>query len=200
MNQKGNVIVVVAMSVALIGILGAIFWRNSPTQPRLPSISTTPSSTPDFSKPSSAPTLSTGVLNVIDVTGNKQLYIDKKISIYGKVVLRERLGAGPECAGGSNCPSNVGEPTLHLVNPDANQWTEGNAIDLYKKIGEGKYETLTCKVVTKSNYDCGKYKDNSVTTIQGIFIKYQIPAQTIGTSSGKTEVIKWQDIYILVVE
>lgn len=204
--QKGISLIVPVIFVALILISGTLLWKNiikksdlspinltttspSPTQTStlIPSPTLTAFSTPEPINKN---------FNVTDITSNKELYIGKTIKVSGKIEMRERLGAGPQCV---DCPSNVGQPTLHIVNPDGNQWVEGNAIDLYRKIGDGKYEPLTCKVVTTNSYDCGKYKNDSITIVEGIFIKYQIPAQTVGDSTGRTEVIKWQDIYILVL-
>lgn len=149
--------------------------------------------------PKPAESIASSVLTVSEVMDNPQNYLEKRVSVQGKLFLHTYYGAesARPCPDSQpNCTDNETKPpTLHLVNPE-NPWGETENIDLYRTNSSGSYEQISCQNTTS----CGPYSPNSITTIQGLFTKNQVPYQTVGNSSGKIEVIKSKDHYFLVVE
>lgn len=197
MKQRGIGLIALVVFGALIVIVGTLIFSLPKQTPEL-----TPSPTPSPTYlPSSktSPKPESGILSVTDVTNNREAFVGQKIKVRGKLEVRFYVGERP-CVTGEPCNTEVRPPTLHVVNPDGYQWVEGNSIDLYKKVFGGKYEQFSCKSTNGETADCGNYKQSTITVVDGVFVKDKIPSMTVGTSTGKTDVLTWQDIYILAVE
>src|SRR3989344_7918305 len=196
MKQRGFGLITLITFVALIIIGGALLWKNAPTTnfpPKTtPYFTSSPTPSPDYSpSPKTLPEPVLGILNVTDVTSNREAYVSKKIKVRGKLEVLFYIGERP-CVTNEPCNTEIRPPTLHVVNPNGNQWGKGNSIDLYKKVADGKYEQFSCKSTNGETADCLNYKQGTIATVEGVFTKDKIPS--------KTEVLQWQDIYFLVVD
>jgi len=139
----------------------------------------------------------TGILTVAEVHRNRDTYVEKKIRVRGKILARPLYSAGP-CFPSEPCPSII-DITLHLVNPDD---PVGHypitSLDLFEHTAVGTFKPMKCTFIGKDNFDCRQYIQNTITIIEGTFIKHKIPYLTVGTSNGDFKVLKYRDIYIFV--
>ena len=214
MSKNGFVLPLVLVAAVGLAIAGAAVYSQiklnvvQPPQPpqetnhESPALNQTSSPSPT-SPPKSIIDKVTGVLGVLEVNSNKDVYVGKQISVRGKIYVRHNYSLMPCNADDpETCNPEIGDPTLHLVNPDSSSITPsgGQILDLYRSGSGGKYEPVTCKTVNQNTVDCGKYQQNEVTVIEGIFTRDKIPYQQVGDSSGNIKTLKYQDIYFLVIE
>lgn len=164
-----------------------------PVLPELP-----PETTPESTSTPSSLDLSK-ILSVPEVLANKEILAGKEIKVRGMVFVKYFAGM-VECSVNpiTDCMKEaVPKVSLRDPNNTTTPWT--SEIDIYAKTIEGNYTPFPCKFVT-GGVDCGQFKDREIATFKGLFVKDKVPLQVIGSSSGQSEVIKWQDIYFLVVD
>jgi hypothetical protein len=139
---------------------------------------------------------SSNVLSVIDVTGNKEFYLGKQVTVKGKAYVRVFESARP-------CDED--DPVCDT--------TMGAQLDLQQEvIIAGEENTLVifkngapypCEKTAPFTYKCGPYTSEKVvvTTITGVWSKDLVPTAYIGTSGGQPpKPIKWADRYYLDVK
>ena len=214
MSKNGFVLPLVLVAAVGLAIAGAAVYSQiklnvtQPPQPlqetnhESPSLNQTPVPSPTATAKSIIDKV-TGVLSIQEVNSNKDAYVGKQISVRGKIYVRHNYSLMPCNANDpETCNPEIGDPTLHLVNPDSSSITPsgGQILDLYRSGSGGKYEPVTCKTVNQNTVDCGKYQQNEVTVIEGIFTRDKIPYQQVGDSAGNIKTLKYQDIYFLVIE
>jgi hypothetical protein len=69
---------------------------------------------------------------------------------------------------------------------------------LYRTGQAGQYGRLACQV-RGSIFDCGKYTPDSVMTIEGTWMRQQVPAGEVVHPGGRVEVIAWRTVSFLLV-
>lgn len=84
------------------------------------------------------------------------------------------------------------------MNPDDPKGAR-NILDLYRTGQNGEYERLSCQVRAGTTFDCGKYTPGSVMTIDGTWMRQQVPAGQVVHPGGRVEVIAWRTVYFLLV-
>src|SRR3989344_27629 len=196
MSKNGFVLPLVLVAAVGLAIAGAAVYSQiklnvtQPPQPlqetnhESPSLNQTPVPSPTATAKSIIDKV-TGVLSIQEVNSNKDAYVGKQISVRGKIYVRHNYSLMPCNANDpETCNPEIGDPTLHLVNPDSSSITPsgGQILDLYRSVSGGKYQ------------------QNEVTVIEGIFTRDKIPYQQVGDSAGNIKTLKYQEIYFLVIE
>ena len=214
MGKNGFVLpLVLAVAVGLVVVGTAVYSQiklnvTQPPQPsqetnhQFPSLNQTSSPSPTASSKSIIDKV-TGVLGVLEVNSNKDAYVGKRISVRGQIYIQHNYSRRPCNADDpKTCNPEIGDPTLYLTTPNnsSTYLTEGDIIAFYRSGSDGEYGPATCKTVNQNTFDCGKYQQNEVTVIEGIFTKDKIPYQQIGDSAGNIKTLKYKDIYFLVIE
>lgn len=140
------------------------------------------------------------VLSASEIYSNKEKYAGKKVKVAGRIYFKLFESEMP-CSlnTGEGC-NNTSKIEVSIVDSSAssNIFPGDKIINLYKS-SNGQNKPYTC-FGGPNTTDCGIYKKNAATVIEGMFIKDKAPYQIVGNSSGKMEVVKYQDIYYLLVE
>lgn len=213
MGKNGFVLPLVLVAAVGLTIAGAAVYSqiklNTPQLPQpsqetnhqSPSLNQTSSPSPAASSKSLIDKI-TGVLSVLEVNSNKDAYVGKRLSVRGKIYVQHNYSLMPCSAEDVQCNPEIGDPTLHLTTPNnsSTQLTEGDIIALYRSDSAGGYVPATCKNINQNTVDCGKFQQNSVVVVEGIFTKDKIPYQQVGDSAGNIKTLKYKDIYFLAVK
>jgi hypothetical protein len=126
-------------------------------------------------------------------------FLDARIRVRGRVhlVRHDTLGpCDPTAVGGCSSATSA---ALQLT-------TEGEppgvttALDLYRTGERGVAEPLGCKAVGTNQFDCGSFKQGASAVVEGRVLKHRIPTQQIGTPAGEVQVIRYREIYVLLVQ
>lgn len=200
MNQKGfiNILLIIAV-VALIGV-GTYFVSTKQITLPIPNPATNPTPTPSpipTPKPSPTPTpnpiqppQNNNILSVLDLTGNKEFYVGKRVRVQGRIAINISYGLMPCPPDGSACDNTMGAQ-LELWQPKTVSG-DGNFILPFVK-----GQPYPCNKTALATYACPPYINNQITIIEGVWSKDQVPIQWIGSSSGPPTPTKWEDRYFL---
>ena len=204
MNQKGfaNIVLIILVVVLAAGT-GYFALVRKPSSVVEQIITPTPTSTQisNFPTPTtiqnSSPTpkvKSNNILSVVDLTGNKEAYLGKRVRVQGRIVINI-FYSERKCADNDPvCDTTMGA-RLELWQPETVSGAE-NLLLLFVK-----NQPYPCNKTAPGAYACPPYINNQITTIEGVWSKDQIPTQWIGYSGGKPPIpIKWEDRYFLNVE
>jgi hypothetical protein len=139
-----------------------------------------------------------GAVTPSDVLASPAAFLDAAIRVRGRVHVVREDTLGP-CipAAGSGCITPT-SASLQLV-------TEGEspsgtaALDLYRGGDQGAEEPLKCKVIAPNQFDCGVLTPDTVAVVSGRVYKHRIPTQQVQTSTGEIQVIRYREIYVLLV-
>lgn len=143
-----------------------------------------------------SPSSTRAVLTVPEVNASRDALVGMRIQVSGRVRAQPRPGDADSDAPGA--AAETYQATLHLVNPDEPKG-DRNILNLYRSGQGGLYERLTCEVRPGSIRDCGKYAPDSLMTIEGTWMRQQVPAGQVVHPGGRIEVIAWRTEYFLLV-
>ena len=59
---------------------------------------------------------------------------------------------------------------------------------------------MKCTVIATNQFDCGAFKQGASAVVHGRVLKHRIPTQQIGTPAGDVQVIRYREIYVLLVQ
>ena len=193
MNQKGFInIILIIIVVALVGV-GVYFVSTKqitlPIPSPIPSPTPTPTPSPFPTPTPVQPPQSNNVLSVLDLTGNREVYVGKRVRVQGKIAVNVFYGEMPCPTDGSVCDTTMGAQ-LELRQP------EGSYILLFKK-----GNPYPCQKIAPETYTCSPYINGQIITVEGVWSKDQVPVQWVGTSGGNPPTpVKWGDRYFLNIE
>lgn len=130
-------------------------------------------------------------LTVPDVAAHPDDYVGHRIQVSGRLHAVPRPLEGPA---GEQVERRAEEypASLHLVNPDQ-PTGQFNLLDLYRRTGDGQYAPLTCLMRATSLVNCGDYQPGAIVTIEGTWIRHQVPSGRSGNA-----VFAWRTMYFLV--
>ena len=140
-----------------------------------------------------------GTVTPSDVLASPESFLNLQVQVEGRIHVEKYENALP-CipSTGAGCTSPA-FTSLHVVTPGEPKST-ANTLDLYRPAGETGQEPLRCTVIGQQQFDCGVFKEDAVTTVSGRIVKHRIPIQQVGDSSGRTQVIQYREIYVLLVQ
>ena len=227
-TQKGfapvAVIIIVAVLAAVAGYLvivgpPEIFHSSTPIYTQNTGPSSTPSTTqvftgtttPSHTPPATntlpilphknqttTPHILNGILSVAELDAAKDAYAGKQIKVKGKIYINPLYGEGP-------CPAPVGATSalpcdtimgINLFLSAESSITPWNVVPPVLIYQNGK--PYPCTHSSDTDYACGGFSQGEIRTLEGVFVKTQVPFQSIGVSGGgPPTVIKWQDFYYL---
>ncbi len=131
------------------------------------------------------------------INADRPAYAGQTIEVRGRIHVEEYRSLEPCATADPRCgwPSAT---TLHVVVPGEAR-TDSNSLDLYEVSPGGQYRPAGCRVLSNTKFDCGPLTKDAVMTVRGLFVKERKPIQTAGPSGGPPQVLRYQDIYFLVV-
>jgi hypothetical protein len=143
----------------------------------------------------------TEVVSVSQLNGNKSAYLGKRISVQGTVYVLtlSRLLA---CRAGEPCPQ-YDDALLALVDSPPPAVTADQLVRLYRRSAVTRLpEQIHCKILREDTptFDCGAFVRGTITTINGVFTSEQVPDQVVGDSTGRIEVVRYREVYYLLIE
>jgi len=209
MNQKGfaNILMIIVI-VALVGA-GAYFVSTKQITLPIPSPTTSTNSTPSptpTTTPKSSPTTpiptptpaqpsqNNNVLSVLDLTGNKETYVGKRVRVQGRIAINVFYGERPCAENDPVCDTTMGA-RLELWQPKTVSGADNFLLPFVKN------QPYPCQKTAPATYTCPPYINNQITTIEGVWSKDQVPIQWVGSSGGNPPTpIKWEDRYFLNIE
>lgn len=141
-------------------------------------------------------------LTVSKLNESKDTYLGRKITVKGAVHVVTLSGLHA-CEAGQPC-RKYDDALLTLVDlqRDAVLRPE-QMIRLYRRsTSTDRPEPIHCTIVDENTptFDCGQFVRDSVTTVQGVFTKEQVPDQSVGDSAGRLDVLRYRDTYFLLID
>lgn len=133
-----------------------------------------------------------------EVLASPAAFLDAPIQVRGRVHVVREDTLGP-CipATGTGCITPT-SASLQLVT--VGESPSGTAaLDLYRAGEQGAEEPLKCKVIATNQFDCGALTPDAVAVVSGRVLKHRIPTQQVQTSTGEIQVIRYREIYVLLV-
>ena len=133
-----------------------------------------------------------------EVLASPGAFLDAPIRVRGRVHLVREDTLGP-ClpATGTGC-INPTSASLQLVTVGESP-SGSAALALYRAGEQGAEEPLNCKVIATNQFDCGAFTPDAVAVVSGRVLKHRIPTQQVQTSTGEIQVIRYREIYVLLV-
>lgn len=133
-----------------------------------------------------------------NVLASPTAFLDASIRVRGRVHIVREDTLGPCLPGtGTGC-INPTSASLQLVTVGESPGAT-TALDLYRVGARGAEEPLKCKVIATNQFDCGVLTPDAVAVVSGRVFKHRIPTQQVQTSSGEIQVIRYREIYVLLV-
>jgi hypothetical protein len=140
---------------------------------------------------------------VSKLNANKDAYVGRKITLEGRVYVLTLSGLHA-CDAAQPCPKyDDALLTLLDLQTDDAVLRQERMIRLYRRSpSTDRPEPVHCKIVdeTAPTFECGKFVHGSVMTVQGLFMKEQVPDQVVGDSTGRLSVVKYRDEYFLLID
>jgi hypothetical protein len=133
-----------------------------------------------------------------DVLASPGAYLDTEIRVRGRVhvVRHDTLGpCVPSTGTGCITPTSVSLQLVTVGEPPSGT----AALELYRAGAQGVEEPLGCKVIATNQFDCGTLTPDAVAVVSGRVLKHRIPTQQVQTPTGEIQVIRYREIYVLLV-
>ena len=140
-----------------------------------------------------------GAVTPSDVLASPESFLNLQVQVEGRIHVEKyetALPCIPDTGAGCTSPAFT---SLHVVTTGEPKGT-ANALDLYRPAGETGQEPLRCTVIGQQQFDCGAFKEDAVATVTGRIVKHRIPIEEVGDSSGRMQVIRYREIYVLLVQ
>jgi hypothetical protein len=143
------------------------------------------------------------MLTVSQLNANRERYVGTTVSVEGRVYVLTISGLRP-CPASQPCPK-YDDAMLALAVTDSSSVIvrEDQLIRLYRRPSAGAAaEPVHCRIVDENvpTFDCGAFRPGSVSTATGVFTRAQQAVQTVVSPNGQPTVLKYQDIYYVVLE
>jgi hypothetical protein len=141
---------------------------------------------------------SSDVVTPSDVLARPESFLDSDIRVRGRIhlVRQDNLGpAAPPTGASSNSATSASLQLVTVGEPPGTPAT----LDLYRTGAQGVAEPVGCKAIAANQFDCDAFTPDAVTVVSGRLSKHRIPTQQVGSSAGDIRVLKYREIYVLLV-
>ena len=133
-----------------------------------------------------------GVLSVADLDRAKDVYAGKNVRVQGKILITPRIST-IACPPAGPCDRVIG---VDLALAPAGSTTPSNLpppIPIYQN-----GNPYPCTHAGETIVACGRFRHGEITTVDGTYVKTQIPSQGY-SSGGVATVLSWRAFYYLEV-
>jgi len=138
------------------------------------------------------------VMTPSEVLARPESFLDSDIRVRGRIHLVREDNLDPAAPSPGPDSTRPTSASLQLVTVGAAPSAPAT-LDLYRTGRQGSLEPVGCKALAANQFDCGAFTPDAVTVVSGRLSKHRIPTQQVGSSAGDLRILKYREIYVLLV-